>query len=157
MLTKADIKWLSKLSASKKVKIIPYNPEIKEVFRKQKEEILEILGHKVEILHKGATSFGISGQGEIDLFIPVSLDLLDEYIEKLQKVYGKPKSLSPKNRARFNHQQDNIEIEILVVNEDSEGWKRNIAFEDYLKNHSETLEEYRKLKENSKGLNIREY
>lgn len=157
MLTKADIGWLKHLSNSKKVKIVPYNPTVKKVFRRHKKEILSILETEVEILHRGATGMGISGQGEIDLFIPVSLDLFNEIFEKLQKVYGNPKSFYPKQRIRFNHQQSNIEIEVFVVNKDSKQWKRSTVFENYLKTHPETLEEYRKLKESSNGISIKEY
>lgn len=44
MLTKADIQWLSKLSTSKKVKIVPYNPKVKEVFEKQKKRNFRYFG-----------------------------------------------------------------------------------------------------------------
>lgn len=157
MLTKADIKWLSHLSDSKKVRIIPYNPKVKKVSEKQKKEILGILGQDIEILHLGATGLGISGQGEIDLVIPVPLNRFDEIIEKFKKVYGDPKSFSPSNRIRFNHKIDDTDIEIVVVNQDSEGWKRNIAFDNYLKNHPKVLEAYRILKESSDGIGMRDY
>lgn len=157
MLTKQDIKWLNKLSASKKVTIIPYNPKAKEVFEKQKKEILSILGKDVGVLHLGATGLGISGQGEIDLVIPTSLDNFDRFIGKLKKVYGEPKSFSPNNRVRFNRKVDDIDVEIVIVNQESEGWKRNIAFNNFLKNHPEILEEYKNLKKSSNGQSLRVY
>lgn len=157
MLTKADINWLKRLSNSNKVKIIPYDPKVKEIFKKQKREILNILGQDVEILHRGATSLRISGQGEIDLFIPVSLGQFDEFIGKFKKVYGDPQSFSPNNRVRFNHKQGDTDIEIIIVNQESEGWKKNIAFDNYLKSHPEDLEAYRKLKEANNGIGVREY
>lgn len=157
MLTKQDIEWLNKLPKWKKAKIIPYNPKVKDVFEKQKKEILDILGKDVQVLHLGATALGISGQGEIDLVIPTSLDNFDKFIEELEKVYGKPKSFSAKKRVRFNSQKDDIDIEIILVNQDSEGWKRNVVFENYLKNHPETLKAYKELKESNSGIGMREY
>lgn len=157
MLTKTDIKWLSHLSNSKKVKIVPYNPKVREIFKKQKKEILDILEQDVEILHLGASGMSISGQKKIDLVIPVSLDRFDEFIEKLKKVYGDPISFSPNNRVRFNHKHDDTNIEIVIVNRNSEGWKRNIVFDNYLKTHPKTLEAYRKLKESNSGIGMREY
>lgn len=157
MLTKADIQWLNHLSNLKKVKITPYNPEVKKVFEKQKKELLEILGHNTEVLHIGATALGISGQGEIDLAIPTSLNHFVKLIEKLKRVYGKPRSFSPDKRARFNYKQDNIDIEIIVVNKDSEGWKRNLAIDKYFKAHPEVLEAYKELKERSHGISIKRY
>lgn len=157
MLTKADIKWLSHLSNTKKVKIIPYNPKLKRIFEKQKKEILDVLGQDVEVLHRGASGMCISGQEEIDIAIPISLDRFDELIKKFKKVYGDPKSFVLNNRVRFNHKQGNINIEIVIVNQDSEGWKKNMVFEDYLKSHPEALEEYRKLKEANHEVGIKEY
>ena len=157
MLTKADTKWLNHLSNSSKVKIVPYNPKLKETFEKQKREILDILGQNVEVLHRGASGMGISGQDEIDLLIPVSLDLFNKIIEKLKKVYGDPKSFYPNQRVRFNRQQGDTTIEVFIVNQNTEQWKRSTAFEDYLKNHPETLKEYQKLKEASNGIGMKEY
>lgn len=125
--------------------------------KNKKKEILDILGQNVEVLHLGATAFCLSGLGEIDLVVPVSLDHFEEIIEKFKKVYGVPNSFSPNNRVRFNNKQDNIDIEIILVNKDSEGWKRNMAFDNYLKNHPETLEAYRMLKESNDGISLREY
>ena len=78
-------------------------------------------------------------------------------VESHKKVYGKPASFSPNNRARFNKKLGSINIEIVIVNQASEGWKRNITFENYLKAHPETLDEYRKLKEESNGIGLRQY
>lgn len=115
------------------------------------------MGQDVETLHLGATSLGISGQGEIDLVIPTSLDHFAEFIEKLKKAYGDPKSFSLNSRVRFNNKIDEIDIEIVIVNQDSEGWKRNIAFDNYLKTHPKALEAYRILKESHDGIGIKDY
>lgn len=157
MLTKADIKWLNHLSNSKKVKIVPFNPKIKELFEKQKKNILSILGQNIEVLHMGASSLGISGQKEIDIVIPTSLDNFEEFMEKFKKVYGKPRSFYPNNRVRFRHKLADINIEMVILNQDSEGWKRNLFFDNYLRTHPKALEAYRKLKETNSGLSIREY
>lgn len=157
MLTEADIQWLNHLSNSKKVKIVPYNPKIKVVFEKQKKEILDILEENVEVLHLGASGLGISGQKEIDIVIPTSLDRFGEFKEKFKKVYGKPRSLYPNNRVRFRRKLAGINMEMVIVNQDSEGWRRNFAFDNYLKTHPEVLEAYRKLKEASDGIGLKEY
>ncbi len=157
MLTKADIKWLNHLSNSKKVKIVPYNPKVKSMFEKQRKEILGILGQNIKVLHFGASGLGISGQKEIDVVIPTSLNNFDKFIEKLKRIYGEPRSFSPGNRVRFNHKQSDINIEIVIVNKNSEGWKRNLEFDLYLRTHPEALEAYRKLKESYHGMGIRKY
>lgn len=156
MLTKADLKWLNHLSTSEKIKIVPYNPKVKKVFEHQKKEILGILGN-VEVLHMGASNLGISGQKEIDIVIPVSLDHFGEFIEKFKKAYGEPKSFYPNDRVRFQRRFSDLRIEMVIVNADSEGWKKNMAFDSYIKRNPDALEFYRKLKEGNNGLSVREY
>jgi GrpB-like predicted nucleotidyltransferase (UPF0157 family) len=50
-----------------------------------------------------------------------------------------------------------IEVEIFLVNQDAASWKDSLVFWDYIKSHPETLEEYRKIKEEAEGTSTREY
>jgi GrpB-like predicted nucleotidyltransferase (UPF0157 family) len=157
MLTQADLDWLKHLSNTKKVKIVPYNAKVKEIFSKQKQEVTDILGQNVEVLHRGASGLGISGQDEIDVVIAVPFDRFDITVAKLKAVYGVPDSFYAGARARFNRQHGHTKVELAVVNRDSERWKRSLMFEDYLKKHPEALEAYRKLKEANNGAGLKEY
>lgn len=51
MLTKKQKEWLNHLSDSNKVKMIPYDPKIKEVFKKQQKEIQSVLGSEILVFH----------------------------------------------------------------------------------------------------------
>ena len=155
MLTSEQENWISHLS-TEKVKIISYNPKVKLVFEKAKKEIKEILG-EVKVKHCGATSLGISGQGEIDLYIPVSKNFFNEYLEKLIKHFGKVGSVYPLRRARFVKYIEGIKIEMFLINKESDDWKNCVKFENYLKRHPKALEEYKKLKERSSELAVQEY
>lgn len=157
MLTKEDLNWLKHLSNSQKIKIIPYDPKTKEIFRKLKKEVQAILGTKVKILHWGASGLGISGQDEIDIVVLVPLNLFAKTVEKITHVFGAPGSYSPDERARFNQKRGKKNIEISIINNNSPRWKRNKAFHNYLQNHPEALEAYQKLKESSVGQGRREY
>lgn len=156
MLTTDQEKWINHLSATDKIKIIPYNPKTKEVFEKVKKEIREVLG-AVEVSHRGATSLGISGQGEADCYIPVDESVFDEHLEKLTGCFGKAGSIYLLRRARFVKYIDGIKIEIFLINEKSDDWLNGLKFENYLKNHSDALENYKKLKENGDGLSVQDY
>jgi GrpB-like predicted nucleotidyltransferase (UPF0157 family) len=155
MLTSEQEKWISHLG-TKKVKIVPYDPKTKVIFKKVKKEIQKILG-EVEVFHRGATSLGISGQGEIDLYIPVPKSSFAEYLEKLVKHFGKPGSIYPFRRARFVRYVDDIKIEIFLINKDSNDWENGLKFENYLKQNPKALKEYKKLKEDSGGSTLQEY
>lgn len=157
MLTKDQEKWIKSLaSKTDKIKIVPYNPKTKEVFEKIKKEIQTVLG-KAEVFHRGATSLGISGQGEIDCYVPISENLFDEYLKKMIKHFGPAGSIYHLRRARFVKYIDEIKIEIFIINEKSFDWTNCLKFENYLKNRAKALEAYKKLKEDCEGLSVSEY
>jgi len=155
MLTPEQENWISHLS-KEKVKIVPYNPKTKEVFNKIKQEIQEVIG-KTKVVHCGSTALGISGQGEVDLYIPVDKIFFGKYLEKLIDYFGKPGSIYPLRRARFVKYVDDIKIEIFLISEETDDWKNSLRFENYLKQYQNALEEYRKLKEECNGLTTQEY
>jgi len=157
MLTQDQEKWIKSLgSKTNKIKIVPYNPKTKEVFEKIKKEIQIVLG-KIEVFHCGSTNMGISGQGEIDCYIPVSENKFDEYAEKMIKHFGPAGSIYPLRRSRFVKYIDGIKIEMFIINEKHYDWINCLKFENYLKCHSEALESYRKLKEKCERLSVQEY
>lgn len=157
MLTQDQEKWIKSLgSKANKIKIIPYDPKTKEVFEKIKKEILSALG-KIEAYHCGSTNMGISGQGEIDCYIPVSEMKFDYIVKKMIKYFGPAGSIYPLRRARFVKYIDGIKIEMFVINEKHYDWINCLKFENYLKNHAEALLAYEKLKKDCEGLSVLEY
>lgn len=156
MLTKEQKKWIEHLSNTKKIKIIPYNPKIKVVFDRIKKEIQQVLG-RIIMAHRGSTSLKISGQGEIDLYIPVTDKNFNDYLKKLVGHFGEAGTIYPMERARFVKYIDGVKIEIFLINNKSEGWKNGLKFESYLKKHSDVLSEYEKLKKKCDGLSVRKY
>jgi len=157
MLTKDQEKWINLLaSKTNKIKIVPYDPKTKEVFEKIKKEIQAVLG-EADVFHRGATGMGISGQGEIDCYVPISENLFDEYLKKMIKRFGPAGRIYPLRRARFVKYIDGIKIEMFIINKKSFDWVNSLKFENYLKNHIKALEAYKKLKEDREGLSVSEY
>ena len=134
MLTKEQKKWLNHLDDNNQINNFPYNPRTKIIFNTIKRDLIKILG-KVKIYHQGSTNLEISGQGEVDLYIPVAKKDFNEYLEKLIEHFGNPGSVYDLERARFVKYIDNIKIEIFLINKNCEGWKNCIKFENYLKNN----------------------
>lgn len=157
MLTKKQKEWLNHLSNSNKVKIIPYNPKVKKVFQKQQKEIQSLLGPKTLVLHEGASAWGISGKGDLDIYISVTVEQFNRYFEQLKEILGEPGSYYPLERVRWNRLVDDIESEIFLVNQDAPFWKESLIFWEYIEGHPEALEEYRQLKESAEGMSTREY
>lgn len=157
MLSEDQKKWLNHLSDTNKVKIIPYDLRVKVIFQQQKSELENILGNDVEILHKGASAWGISGKGDVDIYIPVSVEVFDEYFERLKQVLGEPGSYYHNERVRWNRHIDNVEIEIFLVNHDAQFYKKNMLFWNYIETHPDVLEAYRKIKEEANNTTTKEY
>lgn len=100
---------------------------------------------------------GISGQDEIDVYVPVPPDEFDSYILKMSKVFGEPRSLYPLERVRFSEEIEGKKIDLFLINEEHDDWINGVKFENYLKSHSKDLEKYKKLKEEMNGFSVKDY
>ena len=157
MITKEQEKWINHLSDTNKVIITPYNPETPAIFIEIANTIHATLDEGLEIQHRGATSFKISGQGELDIYLPTDESKYEFMVEKLTTLFGNPESNYPLERARFVTFVRGTKAEIFVINKTSEGWLNGVAFEQYLKKNPLYLEVYKKLKEKGNGLSTRAY
>lgn len=156
MITKDQQKWLRHLSDTDKIVIKPYDPKSSEIFSEVKKKVVGVLG-RVRVLHRGASYFKISGQNEIDIYVPTSPKDFDEYVGKMTKSFGKPGSLYPLIRARFRILGYRKHIDVFIINKEDKGWVDSEIFTKYLKGNKKVLDAYRKLKENGDGLSVREY
>lgn len=157
MLTDAQQEWVNHLSDTDKIEIFPYDPMVEEKFEKIKSEIESVIGTEFEVLHRGASGLGISGQKEIDVYIPVPPERIEELTTKMETVWGRPKSIYPTERTKFYRYIDGTKIEVMITNKDHESWMNGEKHFYYLKQNPEALERYKKLKEDGGGLSVREY
>ncbi|TSC60318.1 MAG: Uncharacterized protein LiPW15_196 [Parcubacteria group bacterium LiPW_15] len=157
MLTEAQEKWVNHLSDEDKIKIVPFDPRSQEEFEQVKLLIQSKFGSSVKVEHRGASSLGISGQNEIDIYVPVPADSFEDFIAKLTQLFGEPRSHYSLERARFVVSGVGKRIDVHLMNEEHLGWLNCERFETYLRAHPEALEEYRLLKESGDGSSTREY
>lgn len=157
MLTPAQEKWIANLSDQDTVTILPYDPSALQKFEAVRQKLLEILGPDARIEHRGATSFGISGQDEIDVYVPVSAVQFNAMFPLLEAEFGSPRSHYAGDRARFVTIADGKHVDIFLIIETSQSWINGDRFDAYLRSHPEALEKYRQLKEAGHGLSVREY
>lgn len=157
MLREDQKKWIDHLSDDSKIKIVPFDLSSQKKFEKVKLLIQSKLGNEIQIEHRGATSLGISGQDEIDIYIPVLSEEFNKYINPLTELFGEPRSHYALERARFVTFENGKHIDVFLINKEGVGWIEGLKFENYLKGHPQALEEYRKLKESGNGLSTREY
>jgi len=157
MLTIKQKKWINHLPDNNRISIIPLDPTAEKKFKRIKEKIQTKLGANMAVKHRGATSLGISGQDEIDIYIPASPSKFNSLIAPLTELFGQPGSHYPLERARFETCVDNKHVTVFLINKAGESWLNGIKFEQYLKLHPKALETYQRLKEESNGLSTREY
>lgn len=151
--------WFRKFSKSKKVKIVPYDPRISKLVGRLGNSLLKLLGNSVEIEHRGSTALGISGQGEVDLYLRVkNRKEFAEAFAKLKTKFGEPGSYYPNEpRARFNYTYRGIEFELMLVLHSAIDELEGRLFFDYLKKHPELLPKYESVKRKAARLSKYDY
>jgi GrpB-like predicted nucleotidyltransferase (UPF0157 family) len=157
MLTPDQEKWIAHLSDNDHITIVPFDETAEEKFNAVKTKIQAAFGGDIRVEHRGATSLGISGQDEIDVYVPVPESQFNPMLVPLTAAFGKPRSHYPLERARFVTFEEGKHIDIFLINESCKGWVDGVKFEDYLKSHPSALNQYRLLKESGQGLSTREY
>ena len=155
MITERQQKWLDHLRDDDQIVIKPYDPESPAISERVKTQVSGTLSGKYEVLHRGASYLGISGQDEIDVYVPVSPKDFDAIVLNMIEAFGQPRSLYPLIRARFLIEGSEKHIDVFVINKEDDGWVDSEIFTSYLLKHPKTLEAYRKLKEDGNGLSTR--
>lgn len=156
-LTKDQEVWINHLSETDTISIHPYDPSAENIFLEVKNRIQASLGKDILLEHHGATRFKISGQDELDLYIPVIPEMFEEMVRRVTSLLGPPKSHYKLERARFPLFVRNKKVDVFMVNKNHNVWKRSVIFEEYLIANPNALERYRVLKEEGNGLSVREY
>lgn len=155
-LTAKQKQWIEHLSNESKITIVPFDTNAEKIFQSVKK-IIQKNTDIQEVAHGGATALKISGQDEIDIFVPILNNQFKQYTKELSKLFGNPKSIYKEERVRFTFKKQNKRIDVFLVNKRKSNWKNHIIFETYLKTHPKELLRYKRLKEQGSGLSTREY
>lgn len=154
MLTEAQIKYLTTIPDDKKITLKPFNPKGLEVAAKIIADI-KAVEPDLGVLHMGASALGISGQGDIDLYILCNQEDFDTYLPLLEKIFGRKVSGISINKWNLNI--DGFEIEIYLADPKTPSMKEQIDVFKKLKNNKELLGEYESIKSSASNLSFREY
>lgn len=129
------------------VAIKPFDERSVAVARTYIERLARILrGVEIEITHRGSTALGIAGKGDIEIGVYPADEDWPVVVKVLQSIYGPPGSLEA-NFARFNHEADGFEIEIILLRGDEAVVDRKLHA--YLREHPELCREYEQVKRRS--------
>jgi GrpB-like predicted nucleotidyltransferase (UPF0157 family) len=149
--------WFKQFSKTKKVKIVKRDTKVFKLVHEFSFKLKKLLGESIEIEHRGSTALGISGQGEVDLYLRVkNRKEFTKAFAKLKTKFGEPRSYYPNEpRARFNYIYHGIEFELMLVLHSAIDELEGRLFFNYLKKHPELLPKYEVIK--SKYAKISKY
>lgn len=154
MLTDKQERYLQTIPEDKVIRIKFFDSRLTNI---AKEIIYQVhsIHPDLEVLFLGAAALGIPGQGDLDLYICSSRTDFDKYLPNLIKVFGEPTQKGESIKWEF--ERGGYEVELYLTDPSTSSMQEQIKIHDMLKNSSELLEEYKKLKESSDGKSFREY
>ncbi len=138
----------------REVVIVDYNPQWTVLFKKEKDQILNVIGHIiVEIEHIGSTAVpNLGAKPIIDIMAAIPhLEDAEKCIKPLQSIgyeYVPEHEASTPERRYFHkgHPPKEQHHHLHMVELTSDFWKQHLIFRDYLRTNPEVAQEYFKLK-----------
>lgn len=154
MLSPGEEDFLSKIPGDKIVTVKPYDEKIawvaEEIIGKIKRALPEL-----EVRFMGASALGISGQGDIDIYIFSSPEDFDKHLSELEEIFGpKVPSISI---IKWAFLKEGHEVEIYLTDPTSEAMKKQIKIFEILQKDVALRDGYERLKESMSGKPFGEY
>ena len=147
MKNKRDISKIDK----RRVEVVSYNPNWREMYKEESEKIKNILNDIViDIHHIGSTAIpGIKAKPVIDILVEVKdIEGVDQYNHKMKELgYEAMGEYGILKRRFFRKGENNRTHHIHIFQVGNEEIKRHINFKEYLIAHPDKAREYSKLKE----------
>ena len=143
MLTLDEKTFLSKIPADKKVKFIPYDNKTLKIANKFIFKIKNVLPD-ADVRFLGASALGISGQGDIDIYVLTSPDKYSRYLSKLKHIFGEP--LTGTSLIEWRLKVNRHEVSIYLDDPNKLSMQKQIRVFSLLKNNKKLLKEYEKIK-----------
>lgn len=133
------------------VKIVNYNPEWENIYKKYKKKILKT---EKRVYHVGSASAKIKGRKEIDILL-ISDDIPKTY-ETMAKM-GFTKGPIEEYEAHMRNRYYGVRCDLHIFKPNHKQVKTYLEQSKKLQNNPEIREKYIKLKEECDGVSIEEY
>jgi GrpB-like predicted nucleotidyltransferase (UPF0157 family) len=135
------------------VRLVPYEPAWAELYREEEARLRAALGyHVVQIEHVGSTSVpGLHAKPILDIVVAVKnmadAAMCEEAVAPLGYVHT-PEHDMPGRLYLVKRTEDDKSTHHLNITElGTECWFEHVAFRDYLREHTDAREKYRRLKQ----------
>lgn len=155
MLAWDEENFLKKIPKDKYVVIKPFDKKITQIADDIIKKTHRVLPN-LEIKHMGASALGISGQGDIDIYIFSPPKDFKHYTPILIKLFGNPKNNNEDSIA-WRFEVRGYEVELYLTDPNSKPMQRQIAIFEALQKNKSLRKEYERLKEKLNGKSFREY
>lgn len=154
MLSPDEEKYLGKIPENKMVKIEPFDLNIPEI-TKEIVEMVHSVAPELEVRHMGASALGISGQGDLDMYILCPENEYHRYLVRIESVFG-PK-VPNISIIKWAFIRQGHEVEMYLTNPSTPSMQKQIRVFELLKSNPNLLKEYEGLKKGLDGRSFREY
>lgn len=136
----------------RRVEVVPYSPEWKTLFEKEKQLLEAIFSAKVEIHHIGSTSVpGLSAKPIIDIILAAdSLEQVEKATTAIEAAEYEAMGENgiPGRRYFQKHDENGIrKVHLHSFEKGSHQIYRHLVFRDYLRSHPEESGRYASVKE----------
>lgn len=148
MVTKDEEDFLSK-QKDRIVSVKPFNPNCRKVSQDIIKKILSV-SPDANVRHLGASSLGLSGQNDVDLYVLSKPEDFDKYLPGLIKLFSETVWRKYDSNA-WKFKQDGIEVELYLTDPTSKPMKRQLGVYEALKSNRTLQKEYEALKEKFNG------
>ncbi len=155
MLTEDEKDFLARIPDDKIVKVMSLDPHTNDVA----EDIIASIRAEypdVKAVHMGATGLGISGQGDVDIYVLANRGKFSSFLPGLVDLFGKPTKEKP-DSITWEFLEDGFQVTVYLANANSEAMRRQLVVFNTLKSNPVLLQEYAVLKESMSGKSYREY
>jgi len=154
-LTEGQIKYLVSIPDDKTMVVKPWNPKGLEIANQVIADI-KLIEPDLEVMLLGSLPLKIAGQEDIDIsaFCIKSEQL--KHIDNFKKLFGEPSRIG-KNSISWDFQKDGFSVGVWLTDPTAETTKAQVEVFNLLKNNSDLLKEYERVKQEAKGFPYKEY
>ncbi len=155
MLTKGETDYLAKIPDDQKMVVKPWNSKGLKIADQVIAEIRTVESD-LEIMLLGSLPLKILGQEDIDISVFCIKSEQPKHLDNFKKLFGEPNRIGT-NSTGWDFERDGFLVSVWLTDPTTETTKAQVEVFSLLKNNSELLKEYAKIKEEAKDLPYKEY
>ncbi len=155
MLTEDQTRYLNTIPKEKTVAIKPHSQQLKDTADDIIKEVKQI-SPEINIQLLGAVGLGISGQGDLDMYMLHPASDFHLYLDKLVEHFGKPLHQHP-DSVEWCFDKDGVEVELYLTDPNSKPMQEQLKIFNLLRENNDLKSEYEKLKSEANGKSFRDY